>query len=121
MPRRDNQGMAVVDDPAIPTAPQRRRRAPSIPKALRKEVTEIAHALSRKYRRDFARDRKLKDRVLTLLSATLPPRPRRPGHPRNPETTRAIKLHARFRRQHPEAKPLPAPRSPLPGLPRRRP
>jgi hypothetical protein len=72
---------------------------------LRKEVTEIARGLSKKYRADFARDRKLKDRVLTLLRATLPPRPRRPGHPRNPETTRAIALYARFRRQHPEAKP----------------
>jgi hypothetical protein len=97
--------MAVVDEPAIPTAPQRRRRAPAIPKELRKEVMEIARALSRKYRRDFARDRKLKDRVLTLLRATLPPRPRRPGHPPNTETTKAITLYDQFQRQHPEAKP----------------
>jgi hypothetical protein len=88
-----------------PKPPKGRRRAECIPKELRKEITGISRGLSRKYRRDFARDRKLKDRVLTLLRATLPPRPRRPGHPRDPETTKAALLHSQFRRQHPKARP----------------
>jgi hypothetical protein len=90
---------------SAPISEPKPRRHPAIPKALLKEVTEIARGLFQKYRADFAGDRKLKDRVVTLLRATLPPRPRRPGHPRNPETTRAIALYARFRRQHWEAKP----------------
>ena len=79
-------------------------RKPSIPRELRKEVVAHVRAIARRYRSAFAAEAGLKNRVLTLTCALLPPRRRR-GRPRNEETTRAILLYSRFRRQHPEEKP----------------
>jgi hypothetical protein len=42
---------------------------------------------------------------LRLTRVLLPPRPKPRGRPRNQQTTRAILLYSRFRRQHPEEKP----------------
>jgi hypothetical protein len=71
----------------------------AIPKELRAEVTRHIHAIARKYRHLFESDRELKTRVLTLTRALLPPRPRRRGRRGDPQTTRALKLRAKFRRQ----------------------
>jgi hypothetical protein len=72
---------------------------------LRKEVVEHVRSIVRKHRAAFAADAGLKTRVLTLTRALLPPRPKPRGRPANPETTRAIVLCNRFRRQHPAEKP----------------
>jgi hypothetical protein len=61
--------------------------------------------IAKKYGKLFAADRELKNRVLRLLRALLPPRPRRRGRPRDQTTTRAILLYGKFRRQSPEDKP----------------
>jgi hypothetical protein len=53
----------------------------------------------------FAVDRGLKNRVVRLVRALLPPRPRRRGRPRDQTTTRAIVLCRKLRRQYPEEKP----------------
>jgi hypothetical protein len=82
-----------------------KRRRPSIPKDLRIEVTQHARSIAKKYRKLFVADRQLKDRVLRLLRALLPPRPRRRGRPRDQTTTRAIVLYRKLRRQCPEDKP----------------
>jgi hypothetical protein len=82
-----------------------KRRRPSIPKDLRIEVTQHARSIASKYRKLFVADRQLKDRVLRLLRALLPPRPRRRGRPRDQTTTRAIVLYRKLRRQSPENKP----------------
>jgi hypothetical protein len=87
------------------TTRRKRRREPSIPKELRIEVTQHARSIASNYRKLFAVDRRLKDRVLRLLRALLPPRPRRRGRPRNQTITRAIALRRNFRRQYPEDKP----------------
>ena len=100
----DNGRMGTVRV-SQPQPSQARRRAESIPRRLRKEATEIARSLSQTYRADFVADHKLKDRVLRLLRAMLPPRPRKPGHPHDPEITKAAILHSRIRRQHSEARP----------------
>jgi hypothetical protein len=83
----------------------KRRRRDSIPKELRIEVTQHARSIASKYRKLFVADRQLKDRVLRLLRALLPPRPRRRGRPRDQTTTRAIVLYRKLRRQSPEDKP----------------
>jgi hypothetical protein len=84
---------------------KRRRREPSIPKDLRIEVTQHARSIAKKYRKLFVADRQLKDRVLRLLRALLPPRPRRRGRPRNQTTSRAIILYRKLRKECPEDKP----------------
>jgi hypothetical protein len=61
--------------------------------------------IAKKYRQVFAADRRLKDRVLRLERALLPPRPRRRGRPRNPAVTRAIVLYGQFRKQYPQDQP----------------
>jgi hypothetical protein len=61
--------------------------------------------VARKYRKLFAADRRLKDRVLRLERALLPPRARRRGRPRNQTITGAIALYGKFRRQYPEEQP----------------
>jgi hypothetical protein len=81
---------------------RKRRRKPSIPKELRIEVTQHARMIAKQYRKLFVADRQLKDRVLRLLRALLPPRPRRRGRPRNQTTTRAIVLYRKFHRQYPK-------------------
>ena len=88
--------------------PKRRRRPgppipkePRIPKELRAAVTEHACVIARQYRHLFAADRQLKDRVLHLVQALLPPRARRRGRPGLPDVTNAIRLRRQFRRQHP--------------------
>jgi len=84
---------------------KRRRREPSIPKELRREVAQFVRMIARKYRKQLASDPQLKARLLRLAKALLPPRPRRPGRPRNPVITDAIMLHAKFRRQFPADQP----------------
>jgi hypothetical protein len=84
---------------------RRRPRTPSIPKTLRLELTQFVRSIGRKYGAEFKSDRQLKVLALRLMAALMPPRPRRRGRPRNPEITRAIMLHGRFRRLHPEEKP----------------
>jgi hypothetical protein len=84
---------------------RRKRREPSIPKALRNEITQHARIIARKYRKLLATDRQLKDQLTRLFRALLPPRPRRRGRPRNPTITRAIVLRQQSRRQYPEDKP----------------
>jgi hypothetical protein len=76
-----------------------------MPAQLRKEVVEHCRSIARKYGVEFKADRDLKARVLRLEHALLPPRPKPRGRPANPETTRAIRLYNRFRRQHPREKP----------------
>jgi hypothetical protein len=83
----------------------KRRQAPTIPAELRHDVVQHARSLARRYRKLFAADRKLKECVLRLERALLPPRPRRRGRPRNPVVTRAIALHAKLRRQFPDDPP----------------
>jgi hypothetical protein len=61
--------------------------------------------IARKYRKLFAAGRRLKDRVLRLLRALLPPRPRRRGRPADQTVTRAIVLYRKLRRQYPQDKP----------------
>jgi hypothetical protein len=61
--------------------------------------------MAKKYGQLFVTDRRLKDQVLRLLRALLPPRPRRRGRPPNPIVTQAIVLRRKFRRQYPEDKP----------------
>jgi hypothetical protein len=78
------------------------RREPPIPKELRNEVIQHARSLARRYRNLFAADRELKDRVLRLVGALLPPRPRRRGRPGNQKVTQALRLLGRLRRQYPE-------------------
>jgi hypothetical protein len=98
--------MGLMMSPSSATEQHRhRRREPSIPKELRKEITQRARDIAKRYKDLFAADRYLKDRILRLEGALLPPRPRPRGRPRKPETTRAIVLYNRFRRQHPEKKP----------------
>jgi hypothetical protein len=87
--------------PAAGKRKRQRRRQPSIPPELRKETVQHVRAMARKYRTAFESDADLKNRVLRLERALLPPRPRRRGRPRDPETTRAIALYRRFRRKHP--------------------
>jgi hypothetical protein len=94
-----------IRPPLTPLATSKRRREPSIPKELRIEITQHARMIAGEYRKLFAADRQLKDRVLRLLRALLPPRPRRRGRPPNPIVTRAIVLRRKFRRQFPEEKP----------------
>ena len=76
------------------------RREPSIPKDLRRDVTQHARAIAKKYRSLFIADRQLKDRVMQLERALLPPRPRRRGRPGDPDVTHAIQMFRRFRRQY---------------------
>jgi hypothetical protein len=82
-----------------------RRRQPSIPKELRKEITLQVRLITRRYRDLFKADRELKSRVLSLVRTLLPPRPRRRGRPGNPTVTRAILMYGRLRRRFPEEKP----------------
>jgi hypothetical protein len=97
-----------IRPPLAPSAPSKRkgkrRREPSIPKELRIAITQHARMIASEYRKLFAADRQLKDRVVRLLRALLPPRRRR-GRPRNQSTTRAIELYRKFRRQCPEEQP----------------
>ena len=95
---------AVASTTGITAKPRRRRREPSIPRNIRRDVTRFARTLGKKYRPLLAADPKLKDRLLRLIRVLLPPRPRRRGRPRNEETTRARVLYSRFRRQHPTEK-----------------
>jgi hypothetical protein len=89
-----------------PSTPKRRcRRKPSIPNELRADVTQHVRTIAKKYRSLFIADRELKDRVLRLERALLPPRPRPRGRPRNPTVTRAITLYRKLRRQSPEENP----------------
>jgi hypothetical protein len=96
-----------MSSPPLSEPKPRRRRQPTIrkqlPKQLRKEIAQQARDLSKRY--DFIADRTLKQRVVRLMAAMLPPRPRRRGRPCNEEITRAILLYSRARRQHPEEKP----------------
>jgi hypothetical protein len=86
-------------------ATKAKRRTPSIPRELRKEVVERIRSIGRRYRAAFAADRELKVRVLTLTRALLPPRPRRRGRPHNPIVTAAIALYGKFQRKSPEESP----------------
>ena len=86
-------------------AAKAKRRKPSIPRELRKDVVEHVRSIARRYRAAFAADRELKVRVLTLTRALLPPSPRRRGRPRNPIVTAAIALYGKFRRESPEESP----------------
>jgi hypothetical protein len=81
------------------------RQEQCIPKELRDLVLQHARMVARKYRKLFAADRRLKDRVLRLERALLPPRPRRRGRPRNQTVTRAIGLYRKDRRQCPRDTP----------------
>ena len=93
-----------VSDP--PTTKRKRvHRQAAIPRKLRIEVMQYTRNLGKKYAHVFAGDRQLKDRVLRLMRATLPPRPRRRGRPGNQIVSRAVRLLRRFRRQHPEETP----------------
>lgn len=78
---------------------------PSIPKALRKEIKDHVRSIARRYRDLFMADRELKNRVLRLERAMLPPRPQSRGRPGNPMVTRAIALYRRLRRKFPEESP----------------
>jgi hypothetical protein len=78
-----------------------RRRQPSIPKELRKEITHYLRSIARRYR-DLFKDREVKNRVLRLVRALLPPRSRRRGRPDNKMVTRAIGLYRRLRRKFPQ-------------------
>jgi hypothetical protein len=82
-----------------------KRRKPAMPPELRKEAVEHCRSISRKYGADFAADRDLKDRLLRLERALLPPRPRRRGRPKNPIVTRAIALYRKLRRESPQQSP----------------
>jgi hypothetical protein len=83
----------------------KRRRQPSIPKELRREVAQFVRMIGRRYRKQLAADPQLKVRLLRLAKALLPPRPRRRGRPPDPVVTGAILLHAKLHRQYPEEKP----------------
>jgi len=93
-----------VNDPCTIRRKRRRRQA-AIPRELRTEVTQCAKSLARKYAHLFAGDRKLKDRIMRLVRALLPPRPRRRGRPANTDVTRAIRLLRKFHRDYPEEVP----------------
>jgi hypothetical protein len=90
------------DSSAVTKGKGHRRRKSSIAKELRSEVTQHARSIARKYRKLFAVDRRLKDRVLRLERALLPPRR---GRPRNQTVTSAIALYRKLRRKFPEDKP----------------
>ena len=60
--------------------------------------------MAKNYAYVFDGNRTANEKVIRLMRALLPPRRSR-GRPRNEETTRAILLYSRFRRQHPEEKP----------------
>jgi len=81
-----------------------KRRKPTIPRELCKEVVEHVRSIARRYRAAFAADVGLKARVLTPR-ALLPPRSKPRGRPRNPTVTRAIALYRKFRRKYPEESP----------------
>jgi hypothetical protein len=101
----DQHAAVAIDMGDSLTTKRKRRREPSIPKQLRIEINQHAPMIASEYRELFAADRQLKDRVLRLLRALLPPRPRRRGRPRNQTITSAIVLRRKFRRQYPEDKP----------------
>jgi hypothetical protein len=84
---------------------KRRRRRPAIPAKLRKEIANYARTIGNEYREVFQNDHKLKGRVTRLIKALLPPKPKRRGRPRDPQITRAIRLHSRLRRQYSAEKP----------------
>jgi hypothetical protein len=86
-------------------ATKTKRRKLSMPAQLRKEVIEHCRSIARKYGVEFKARRDLKARVLRLERALLPPRPNPRGRPRNPETTRALALYRKFRRESPEESP----------------
>jgi len=90
---------------AAPSTRRKRRQAPTIPAALRHDVTQFARGVARKYRKLFAADLQLKHRLLRLSKALLPPQPRRRGRPRNPVVTRAITAYAKLHRQFPDEQP----------------
>jgi hypothetical protein len=97
----DDQRAAVardVQDALI--AKRKRRQEPSIPKELT-EITQHARMLATKYRKPFDADRRMKDQVLRLERALLPPRR---GRPRNQSVTRANALYRKLP-QIPEDKP----------------
>lgn len=74
----------------------RRRSAPPLPGALRKEITHVARELRRKHSRLFMTDRKLKDRAARLFRSQLPPWGKRGAHGYGAVTT-AIQLLRKFR------------------------
>jgi hypothetical protein len=77
----------------------------SIPTELLREITRHARSIAKKYRCQFWSDPNLKETVVRLERALLPPRPRPRGRPGNPMVTDALKLRAQFRRQFPEETP----------------
>jgi hypothetical protein len=89
--------------PALSPA-RRQRQAPAIPADLRTEVVQFARLIARKYREQFAADRLMKIRVVRLVKALLPPRPRR-GRPRDPMVTKALRLFEKLKRQSPADSP----------------
>jgi hypothetical protein len=97
--------MIATVPPIVAPSRNSRRQRPTIPKEIRKEVAQYARAISKKYGEAFQNDHKLKDRITRLVKALLPPRPKRRGRPRDPQITRAIRLHSSIRRQYPTEKP----------------
>ena len=79
----------------------RRRSAPPLPAAVRKEIRRLARALNGQHGRLFLADPKLKDRAGRFLKSLLLPKPRRRGRPGMSSVTTAINLLGRLRRQYP--------------------
>jgi hypothetical protein len=86
-------------------ATKAKRRKPSMPRELRKEVVGHCRSISRAFGTEFKADRDLKARVLRLTCAMLPPKPNPRGRPRNPKTTRALALFRKLRRESPDESP----------------
>jgi hypothetical protein len=99
-----HRNQSLMPSPPITAKLKRqRRREPAIPKEIREEVTTLAHGMARKYRSQFTPE--LKGKVLRLVRALLPPKPRRRGRPRDRTITSAMMLLGRFRRKYPQERP----------------
>jgi hypothetical protein len=73
----------------------------SLPREVRKEITAFALTLKRQYRKVFTSNPPYRKSAGQLLTALLPPKPRRRGRPGRPDVTKAIRLRREFRRRFP--------------------
>jgi hypothetical protein len=102
-PGRAQESLADAIPPITAKLNRQKRREPAIPKEIREEVTSFTRGLAKKYRSQFTPE--LKDKILRLARALVPPKPRRRGRPRDPGITRARILFRRLRRKYPQERP----------------
>ena len=76
-----------------------------VPSGLRKEIATFARKLKRDYHALFASDPNLRKRAGQILTALLPPKPKRRGRPGIQSVTIAIRLRRQLKRQFPIERP----------------